>query len=155
YEGESPDTLTAFYPYLKPGAKVGKNGYIKCVNWYTILGDFFIERLGGEAALEASLKRPDIVIDRVGQRVLIRAGDLPRLGAPEEGLPEPYVFVNRVLRVLRKPTPDSLHYHMPDTDNANLEATLQWQARFDLPDAPPLPATPEFVPVAVAARSIK
>ncbi|HEY8330740.1 MAG TPA: hypothetical protein VIO83_05380 [Pseudomonas sp.] len=41
----------------------------------------------------------------------------------------------------------------PDTDHADLQATRQWQARFDLPGAPPLPPTPEFVPSPVAARS--
>lgn len=154
YEGPSSERQTAFYAYLKPGAKVGRYGDVKCVNWYTIIGDLFVERLGGEAALSSALQRPDIGIERIGQCLLIRAGHTPRLGAPEEGLPEPYVFVNRVLRVLRNPDPDSLHSHIPDTDHADhadLRATRHWQARFDLPGAPSIPPTPEFVPSPAAA----
>lgn len=36
-------------------------------------------------------------------------GEFPRLGAPEVGLPEPYVFVNSVLRA---PIPDALHIEL-------------------------------------------
>lgn len=146
YEGESRDDLTAVYDHLEPGAKVGRWGYIKGVNWYTVLGEPFIERLGGEAALRHALDRPDIHIERVGACVMVRAGDFPRLGAPEEGLPEPYVFVNRVLRVLRDPKPDALHTYIPDLPNANATNARAWAARFDLPDAPPLPETPAVVP---------
>ncbi len=104
------------------------------MNWYTILGELFIERLGGEAKIREELGRPDIHIERANACLLIRAGNFPRLGAPEEGLPEPYVFVNSVLRVLRDPKPDAL-----DTAHA-------WAARFDLPDAPPIPEPPKIVP---------
>jgi hypothetical protein len=147
YEGESLSRgVTAAYPYLKPGAKVAGWGHIKSVNWYTLLGDVFVNRLGGEDKLRNDLQRSDIRIDRIGQCVLIRAGAFPRLGAPEEGLPEPYVFVNSVLRVLRSPSPDSLHLHIPDLDHAGLDETKRWEGRFDLPGAPPIPKTPEYVP---------
>jgi hypothetical protein len=116
------------------------------VNWYTILGGLFVDRLGGEAAIRAALNRPDIHIERRGSCLLIRAGDFPRLGAPEEGLPEPYVFVNSVLRVLRDPKPDALHTYIPDLPSADTKNARQWVARFDLPDAPPLPAPPTIVP---------
>ena len=146
YEGESVDHASMLYPYLRPGCKVHNYGFIKGVNWYTLLGDVFVERLGGQPALEAALARPYIGVTRIGQCVAVRAGPFPRLGAPEEGLPEPYVFVNRVLRVLRNPTPDAMHSFIPDTDHADLTASRHWQARFDLPDAPPLPPVPEIVP---------
>jgi hypothetical protein len=92
------------------------------------------------------LNHPDIHIEHVGSCLLIRAGDFPRLGAPEEGLPEPYVFVNSVLRVLRNPTPDALHTHIPDLPSADTKNARQWLARFDLPDAPPIPEPPTIVP---------
>ena len=146
YEGTSIDWATALYPYLQPGAMVGRYGFLKGVNWYTILGEPFVQRLGGEAAMRSALAREDIDIERVGQCVLVRAGPFPRLGAPEEGLPEPYVFVNRVLRVLRDPQHDALHSYIAETERADPNATLKWLARFDLPDAEPLPPTPTVVP---------
>ncbi|MGH8779402.1 type VI immunity family protein [Paraburkholderia sp.] len=149
YEGESKDDLTAVYDHLHLGAKVGRWGFIKGVNWYTILGELFIERLGGEAAIRSALDKPDIHIEHIGSSLLIRAGDFPRLGAPEEGLPEPYVFVNSVLRVLRDPKPDALHTYIPDLPSADTKNARAWVARFDLPDAPPIPETPKVVPQSV------
>ncbi|OJA91021.1 type VI immunity family protein [Burkholderia ubonensis] len=146
YEGESKEEMTAFYPGLHPGAKVGRWGFIKGVNWYTILGELFIERLGGEAAIREKLDRSDIHIERANACLMIRAGDFPRLGAPEEGLPEPYVFVNSVLRVLRDPKPDALHTYIPDLPSADVKNARKWVARFDLPDAPPIPEPPTIVP---------
>ncbi|MBT2790356.1 DUF3396 domain-containing protein [Paraburkholderia strydomiana] len=85
---------------------------------------------------------------RIGACLLIRAGDFPRLGAPEEGLPEPYVFVNRVLRMLRNPLPDALHSHIPGVLSADVKNTRAWEARFDLPDAPLIPLPPKVMPAA-------
>ncbi|WP_323117999.1 type VI immunity family protein [Burkholderia alba] len=146
YEGESKDDLTASYDHLHPGAKVGRWGFIKGVNWYTILGELFIERLGGEAVIREKLDRPDIHIERANACLMIRAGGFPRLGAPEEGLPEPYVFVNSVLRTLRDPKPDALHTYIPDLPSADMRNARKWVARFDLPDAPPIPEPPTIVP---------
>ncbi|EDT38917.1 type VI immunity family protein [Burkholderia ambifaria] len=146
YEGESKDDLTASYDHLHPGAKVGRWGFIKGVNWYTILGELFIERLGGEAAIREKLDHPDIHIERANACLMIRAGAFPRLGAPEEGLPEPYVFVNSILRVLRDPKPDALHTYIPDLASADVKNARKWVARFDLPDAPPIPEPPTIVP---------
>ncbi|KVN85725.1 type VI immunity family protein [Burkholderia ubonensis] len=155
YEGESKEEMTAFYPGLHPGAKVGRWGFIKGVNWYTILGELFIERLGGEAAIREKLDRPDIHIERANACLMIRAGDFPRLGAPEEGLPEPYVFVNSVLRVLRDPKPDALHTYIPDLPSADVKNARKWVARFDLPDAPPIPEPPTIVPPPVNREPVR
>lgn len=146
YEGEAPNGMTALYGYLHPGAKVARWGFIKGVNWYTLLGDWFVERLGGDAALRKALDREDIGVERINHCVLVRAGPFPRLGAPEDGLPEPYVFVNKVLRVLRNPKPDGLHFYDPHLPNADSKHARSWQARFDLPDASPIPEPPKVVP---------
>jgi hypothetical protein len=146
YDGESRDDMTAVYDSLQPGAKVGRWGFIKGVNWYTVLGEPFVERLGGEAAIRRALERPDILVERAGACVIIRAGDFPRLGAPEEGLPEPYVFVNSIVRVLRNPLPDGLHTYIPDLPSANTTNARAWFARFDLPNAPAIPEPPIIVP---------
>lgn len=145
YEGEF-ERKTALYDDLHPGAKVARYGFIKGVNWYTIIGDLFVDRLGGEVAVRAALARTDIGIERVGKCLLIRAGDFPRLGAPEEGLPEPYVFVNRVLRVLRNPYPEALHTNVPGAPSADAANTRAWEARFDLRGAPMIQHPPTVVP---------
>ncbi|RKT99266.1 hypothetical protein C7H84_32630 [Burkholderia sp. Nafp2/4-1b] len=153
YEGESTEAMTALYPDLHPGAKVARWGFIKSVNWYTILGELFVERLGGEAELRRQLERPDIRIERINASVLIRAGEFPRLGAPEEGLPEPYVFVNRVLRALRNPKADALHTYIPDLPSADTKNAREWVARFDLPGAQPIPDPPTIVPQSLSNSS--
>ncbi len=146
YTENEKGALTAMFRPLKPGTKVHRWGFIKGVNWYTILGDVFVERLGGYDALRTALDREDIQIERINHCVLVRAGPFPRLGAPEEGLPEPYVFVNGVLRNLRNPKPDGLHLYDPQLENADAKNARAWQARFDLPDAPPIPDPPMIVP---------
>jgi hypothetical protein len=137
-----PEKWKDYFSYLKPGANVLRWGFIKCVNWYTLLGDIFVDRLGGEERIRRALARPDIGIERVGQCLSVRAGAFPRLGAPEEGLPEPYVFVNQVLRVLRNPDPESHHYN----EGVPVE-TRAWEARFDLPGSAPIPVPPAIVPL--------
>lgn len=110
--------MRAVYAGLHSGAAVGRWGFIKCVSWYTLLGNLFVERLGGDVALRMALVRDDIRVERINHCMLVRAGPFPRLGAPEEGLPETYVFVNKVLRVLRNPRPDGLHFYDPHLPNA-------------------------------------
>lgn len=146
YEEDSNGRDTAIYDDLHPGAKVRSFGFIKGVNWYTLIGDLFVNRLGGEAKVRAELARPDIDIERVGQCLLIRAGDFPWLGAPEEAWSEPYRAVNKVLRVLRNPDPGGLHTHVPGAPHADDDGTRRWEGRFDDRDAPPLPPTPTIVP---------
>lgn len=149
---ENEDTPNeALYSYLKPGAKVLGIGHIKGVNWYTILGDVFVERLGGEAALRQQLQREDIGVERQGQCVLLRAGVFPRLGAPEEGVIEPYAWVNRVVRSLRDPAHDALHSYIPDTERADVDNTRRWLARFDrAEDGPVVPWSPLHTPSKLA-----
>jgi hypothetical protein len=146
YEGASVDRGTKFYVGLHPGAKIDSYGYIKGVNWYTLIGDLFVDRLGGEASVRAELARPDIGIERIGKCLLIRAGDFPWLGAPEEAWSEPYLVVNSVLRMLRNPNPQGLQTNVPGAPHADEAGTRRWEARFDYRDAPPLPPTPEIVP---------
>ena len=146
YEGESVERGTKFYDDLHPGAKIDSYGFIKGVNWYTLIGDLFVDRLGGEATVRTELARPDINIERIGKCLLIRAGDFPWLGAPEEAWSEPYLVVNNVLRVLRNPDPQALQTNVPGAPHADRDGTRKWEGRFDYRDAPSLPCTPRIVP---------
>lgn len=118
-----------------------KTDYIKGVNWYTILGHPFVERLGGETTLLDQLNLPEVTVEQYDHGLLIRAGEFPSLGAPEDGLPGPYVVVNRVLKRLRHPEPEQLQTYMTHDRCFDLERSLQWYNRFD--DTLPLVANTE------------
>lgn len=109
--------------------------HIKGVNWYTILGKPFVERLGGEDLLRHAFSgRGDIEILSYDNGLIIRAGDLPQLGAENEQLPSAYVAVNRVVKPLRIPNPDQLHTYSPYGNCFEEDSTARWYARFDQED---------------------
>ncbi|WP_160472364.1 type VI immunity family protein [Cupriavidus sp. SW-Y-13] len=118
-------------------------GYIKSTNWYTVLGEPFVEKLGGEQTVRERLAREDIDIERCGNALIIRAGRFPLLGAPEEGPLDPYIFVNRVIKGLRNPLRKSMHSYMEGVESFAEEETRRWVARFDEPDAPMDDGTPQ------------
>ncbi|MCC6076018.1 type VI immunity family protein [Pseudomonas sp. GCM10022188] len=106
--------------------------HIKGVNWYTVIGNGYVDRLGGEAAIRHALSgHGDIEILRYDYGLIIRAGQYPELGAEEDGLPQAYVAVNKVVRPLRIPNPDQLHSYSPYGDCFDQESTDRWYARFD------------------------
>jgi Type VI immunity for VRR-NUC len=112
-----------------------KDQYVKGINWITIVGDGLADKLGGRQAIREQLSVTSVAVDDYETGIIVRAGDYPALGAEEEGLPPLYIAVNRVLKPLRIPDPDQLHYHMPDRDSFDKERTLKWYARFDVPEA--------------------
>lgn len=115
--------------------------HIKGVNWYTILGDRFVDKLGGEASLRSQLDLPEVVVDRYEHGLLIRAGKYPSLGAPEDGPPAPYVAVNSVVKSLRLIDTGQLHTYMADGLGFGKESTARWYTRFDIPESEPAPPT--------------
>lgn len=110
--------------------------HIKGVNWYTVLGTQFVERLGGQDLLRQALSgRGDVEIVSYDDGLIIRAGDLPQLGEVSEPLPSAYVAVNRVVKPLRIPNPDQLHSYSPYGNCFEEESTARWYARFDQDEA--------------------
>lgn len=106
--------------------------HIKGVNWYTVLGSLFMDRLGGENAIRHAFSgRGDIEVINYNNGLIIRAGQFPELGALEDGLPVPYVAVNNVVKHVRIPNPDQLHSYSPYGDCFEQESTDRWYARFD------------------------
>jgi hypothetical protein len=120
-------------------AHIGKSELleqIKGVNWFTVLGNTYVERLGGEAAIRHALSgRGDISIMAYDHGLIIRAGQYPELGATQDGLPAAYVAVNQVIRPVRIPNPDQLHSYSPYGDCFEQESTTLWYARFDQDEA--------------------
>ncbi|MCD5361062.1 DUF3396 domain-containing protein [Chromobacterium aquaticum] len=116
-------------PYLD---KAALEDGIKGVNWLTLLGPRYIEKLGGMAALKQQLQLPDVSVQETDNgRLMIQAGVLPDVGAQEDGHPPAYVTVNRVLKSVRVPHPDQLHTGMDDAEGFTKANTLAWYARFD------------------------
>ncbi|WP_081573402.1 type VI immunity family protein [Chromobacterium violaceum] len=115
--------------------------HIKGANWLTILGDHFVQQLGGDAAIRAQLTAwPDITFSRYAGGLIIQAGEYPDLGAPEDGAPVPYVAVSRVVKPVRTTQPGSLHYYLPQQNGFDETDTVSWYERFDsvpLPEAAP------------------
>lgn len=110
--------------------------HIKGVNWFTVLGNTFVERLGGEDVIRHRLSgRGDVHIQPYDYGLIIRAGEYPELGAREDGPPAAYVAVNKVLRSVRIANPDQLHSYSPYGDCFDMESTARWYARFDQDDA--------------------
>ncbi|MGZ7458325.1 type VI immunity family protein [Pseudomonas sp. Ma2-10] len=109
--------------------------HIKGVNWYTILGSYFAEQLGGEDQIRHAFSgRGDIEVLSYDNGLIIRAGELPELGEKNEPLPAAYVAVNRVVKSLRIPNPDQLHTYLPYGDGFEEDSTARWYARFDHED---------------------
>jgi hypothetical protein len=99
---------------------------IKGVNWLTLLGSAFVERLGGKAALRAQLSEA-IELHDLPTGLMIQAGAVPGLGDvnADERLPL-YREVHRTL------TPIRTQNHSPFGGRAfGLAATRRWMSRFD------------------------
>ena len=112
--------------------------HIKGINWFTVLGNTFTERLGGEDAIRHALNgHGDVEVQTYDQGLIIRAGEYPELGAKDDGLPAAYVAVNRVARPVRIPNPDQLHSYSPYGDCFDMESTARWYSRFDQKDSAP------------------
>lgn len=110
-------------------------GYIKGVNWFTIVENDLIERLGGDSTIRKSFSgRGDINILSYKKGLIVRAGEWPELGSSEEYLPAAYVAVNNIFKPLRIPVPDQLHSYSPYGNCFEKESTDKWYARFDRND---------------------
>ncbi|MGY2293341.1 DUF3396 domain-containing protein [Pseudomonas sp. SDO528_S397] len=105
---------------------------IKGANWYTVLANTFVTRLGGEASLRHALSaHDDIEILTYNNGLIIRAGEYPELGALEDGPPAAYVAVNNVIKPIRITHPDQLHCASPYGTCFDQDSTHRWYARFD------------------------
>ncbi|MDH1109783.1 DUF3396 domain-containing protein [Pseudomonas otitidis] len=114
--------------------------HIKGANWYTVLGQSYVERLGGEERLRHALSGHGvIVLLPYEQGLIIRAGDCPELGAQADGLPRAYVAVSNVVKPVRLQETGSLHTYSPYGNCFDEASTQRWYQRFDLD---PNPATP-------------
>ncbi|MBP5942953.1 MULTISPECIES: type VI immunity family protein [unclassified Pseudomonas] len=105
---------------------------IKGVNWQTIIGNSFVESIGGETVLRQRLSgRGDINFFNYDYGIIIQAGEYPQLGTTGENELGAYVAVNRIVKSVRIPEPDQIHHYSPYGNCFDEESTKRWYARFD------------------------
>ncbi|AEX52608.1 ImpA family protein [Rahnella aquatilis CIP 78.65 = ATCC 33071] len=108
---------------------------IKGACWYTILGNRWVEKLGGVSFVNKMVAdTPEIAILSYNQGLILQASQQPPgLGEiNDEGLPSLLVKVNQIIRPIRQDGHNSLHfYSMEDNHQFNKESSMKWYARFD------------------------
>ncbi|MCM2448311.1 DUF3396 domain-containing protein [Rahnella sp. CG8] len=108
---------------------------IKGACWYTILGNQWVDKLGGRPFVNRMVAdTPEIAILSYNQGLILQAGQQPPgLGEiNDEGLPSLLVKVNQIIRPIRQDGHNSLHfYSMEDNHQFNKESSMKWYARFD------------------------
>jgi hypothetical protein len=93
FPGLEVDAPTAHAIYLVNG--------IKGVNWLTVLGDEWLDKVGGPSALEQKLDS-SFIIYRYASGLIIEAGPVPQLGDKEaHNMPAQYVKLSSVLKPIR------------------------------------------------------
>jgi hypothetical protein len=108
---------------------------IKGVNWYTVLGGHYVEKLGGNQAIRSHLTDPAFrFYDFAGGGLVIRAGDGPEMGPVAHGAPPLYVAVNQVVRDVRTTVIRSMGLGSNAGElRFNRHLTDLWLRRFDAP----------------------
>lgn len=117
---------------------------IKSACWYTILGNHWIDKIGGETALKCLISdTPEITRLPYDNGVILKAGEKPpALGEINtEELPPLLVKINQVIRPIRQDGHNGLHfYSMEENHQFDKESSMKWYARFDAAsDKLPLP----------------
>ncbi|AUX20696.1 hypothetical protein SOCEGT47_011690 [Sorangium cellulosum] len=131
FPGLEADYPTSHSIWLRKGR--GGNGGIKGVNWLTVLGERWVEEMGGADKIEADLSSLDrsFAVVRFDRGVMIQAGPRPQLGDAERNIwPELYVKLSKYLKPIR------ITRHRPfQTGGAgprfDLERSQAWLRRFD------------------------
>lgn len=105
----------------------------RTINWYTILADQWIEKLGGAASLQQQMNDERIALLPFNTGMMIRAGEWPELGwARRNPYPELYVKVNDILKPLRAPVVPSFHYGSISGEiRFDTRSSNEWLSRLD------------------------
>lgn len=119
------------------GSLEGTGGPIglKGACWYTILGNPWLEKLGGVEKLTHRVKNtPEIELLPYGNGIVLKAGQLPpALGEIKtEALPPLLVKVNQIIKPIRFNASRSLHFYSEHENfQFEKESTMKWYRRFD------------------------
>jgi len=112
---------------------------IKSACWYTILGNPWLEKLGGAEKLAHRMKKtPEIELLPYESGIILKAGPLPpALGETKtEELPPLLIKVNQIIRPIRFNGSRSLHFYTEyENFQFDKESTMKWYGRFDAASA--------------------
>lgn len=108
---------------------------LKSVCWYTILGNSWVDKLGGAEKLSHRLeKTPEIELLSYNRGLILKAGALPPgLGETHtEDLPPLLVKVNQIIKPIRFDGSRSLHFYS-EHENFQFDddSSTKWYRRFD------------------------
>jgi hypothetical protein len=121
FPGLEVESRTAHTLWLRDG--------IKGVNWLTVLGDCWVQEMGGLEALRARLDDSFGFYPYEGG-LLIQAGPKPQIGdAKANRWPQHYVTLARVLKKIQ--IKDHRPFHFAGPGKMDHEASLAWLFRFD------------------------
>jgi len=114
------------------GEKDLRDGF-RSINWYTILSDQLLAKLGGINHLIEKIDDERILLLPFETGVMVRAGDWPELGwIRENPYPELYVKVNELLKPARATEVGSFHFgSIEDEIRFDKETSNEWVRRFD------------------------
>lgn len=104
----------------------------RSINWYTFIGKNLKDKFINQPFYETTLKNaPDLELTEINDCMVIKAGDLPRLGNKSKPLPLSYVVVNQLCKAVRTNIPtDAMHtaYRGP---RYSLSQVYYWIRRWD------------------------
>lgn len=108
---------------------------VKAVNWYTVLGGHYVQKLGGNRAIRSLLADSAFrFYDFAGGGLMIRAGDGPEMGPVAHGAPPLYVAANKVVSPVRTTDIRSMGLGSNGGElRFNQRLTDLWLRRFDAP----------------------
>ncbi|WP_043973123.1 MULTISPECIES: type VI immunity family protein [Acinetobacter] len=124
YWGITPDGPSFFTLDWETGTR--------SINWYTFIGKNLKDKLINQPFYETTLKNvPDLELTEINGCMVIKAGELPRLGNKSKPLPLSYVVVNQLCKAVRTDMPtDAMHtaYRGP---RYSLSQVYYWIRRWD------------------------
>ncbi len=133
--GPAVYTIAQRFPGLEVDHPVTHTLYldngIKGVNWLTILGDYWLKKVGGVLTLKEQLGKNFISHEFPGG-VMIQAGPRPQMGDRDQGrMPDLYAQLARVLKPIRITKHRPFSYAHEEGQRFDKEASEKWLARFD------------------------
>ena len=105
---------------------------IRSINWYTFIGKDLKDKFIHQPFYNVTLKNsPEVRLKEIGNSLVIKAGELPRLGHKNKPSPLSYVVVNQLCKSVRTDIPtDAMHtaYRGP---RYSLSQVYYWIRRWD------------------------
>lgn len=104
----------------------------RSINWYTFIGKNLKDKFINQPFYETTLMNaPDLELTEINSCMVIKTGELPRLGNKNKSLPLSYVVVNQLCKAVRTDMPsDAMHtaYRGP---RYSLSQVYYWIRRWD------------------------